>query len=249
MSEDKPIGILLAAGRGRRMGGNKQFHVVQTPEGEKSLVAAAFDTISSACEKMIVVLGHRAEEVAAALGERKFEIVTANPDVPMFDSIHAGLSRIATRSEFQNPPPRPLPRPTLPEGGCLLPSLPEGEHLIPSLPEGEHLIPSLWEGRPLRAGEGPGEEYVLLQLGDHPSLNANTLNQIFATAAAHPDKAIMPTYQGNGGHPVLIPASIAQQILSSPCPDGLRGFWIDHPELCVRMEVDDPSVTRDIDTI
>jgi molybdenum cofactor cytidylyltransferase len=188
MSEKKPIGILLAAGRGRRMGGNKQFHIVQTAQGEKPLVAAAFDTIASVCGEMIVVLGHRAEEVTAALSPREFETVLVDPDAPMFDSIVAGLSRTATRSG------------------------------------------------------------VLLQLGDHPSLDRLTLDEIFTTAAEHPDKAIMPTYQGNGGHPVLIPASIAAQILATPCPDGLRGFWQERPELCVRIEVPDIGVIQDIDS-
>jgi CTP:molybdopterin cytidylyltransferase MocA len=235
MANLKPIGILLAAGRGRRMGGNKQFHVVKTADGEKPLVAAAFDTIVPVCETMFVVLGHRAEEVAAALGERKFEIVLSDPDAPMFESIclglQAALSRIATPSGLQNPPPRPLPRPTLPEGECLLSSLREGRP------------PKKLEMQ--RAGEG----LLMLQLGDHPSLNPTTLHQIIATATEHPDKAIMPTYQANGGHPVLIPASIAEQILATSCPDGLRGFWSEHPELCVRFEVGDPGVIRDIDTI
>jgi CTP:molybdopterin cytidylyltransferase MocA len=195
----KPIGILLAAGRGRRMGGNKQFHIVQTAEGEKPLVAAAFDTIAPVCETMIVVLGHRAEEVAVALGERKFETVSADPDAPMFDSIRAGLRAVNSREA------------TL-------------------------------------AGDAGDSPAILLQLGDHPSLAPATLDNILATAATHPDKAIMPTYQANGGHPVLVPLSIAQQILATPCPDGLRGFWSEHPELCVRFEVDDPSVICDIDT-
>jgi CTP:molybdopterin cytidylyltransferase MocA len=233
----KPVsfGILLAAGRGRRMGGNKQFHIVQTANGEKPLVAAAFDTIAPTCETMVVVLGHRAEEVAATLGERRFEIVLSDPDAPMFDSIIAGLSHALSRrttfSGFRNPPPRPLPRPTLPVGGCLLPSLREGRP------------PKKLEMQ--RAGEGG----LILQLGDHPSLNATTLNQILITASEHPGKAIMPTYQANGGHPVLIPFSIAKQIIETPCPDGLRGFWQNHPELCVRLKVNDPSVINDIDTI
>jgi molybdenum cofactor cytidylyltransferase len=198
MSEKKPIGILLAAGRGRRMGGNKQFHIVQTANGEKPLVAAAFDTIAPTCETMVVALGHRAEEVAATLGERRFEIVLSDPDAPMFDSIRTGLEAVLI-----NPPPR-------------------------------------------YSGEG---FRILLQLGDHPSLNATTLDQILAIAAEHPDKAIMPTYQGNGGHPVLIPFSIAEQILAAPCPEGLRGFWQERPELSVRVDVDDPGVIKDIDTI
>ena len=64
--------MLLAAGRGRRLGGGKQFYPWPTAEGEKPLVAAAFDAVTSACDAMIVVLGHRAAEVTTALGERQF---------------------------------------------------------------------------------------------------------------------------------------------------------------------------------
>ncbi len=196
------LGLLLAAGRGRRMGGNKQFHIVQTATGEKPLVAAAFDTIADVCASMVVVLGHRDDEVAAALGDREFETVTVDPDAPMFNSISAGL-----RAALQNPPPR-------------------------------------------YPGEGLGEgQYILLQLGDHPAVEESTLEKLFNVAVEHPNKAVMPTYEDHGGHPVLIPLAIAEKILATPCPDGLRGFWLDHPELCVRFEVNDPSVIRDIDFV
>jgi molybdenum cofactor cytidylyltransferase len=174
------------------MGGNKQFHLVETPEGQKPLVVAAFDTIAYACDCVFVVLGHRADEVAAILAPRQFETVVADADVPMIDSIKAGLSRIATRS-----------------------------------------------------GDSSA---ILLQLGDHPALESGTLDKLLAVAQQHPDKAIMPIYRGNGGHPVLIPSAIARIILDSPCPDGLRQFWLDHPDLCTRLEVDDSSVVRNINT-
>jgi molybdenum cofactor cytidylyltransferase len=189
-------GLLLAAGRGRRMGGNKQFHLVQTSTGEKPLVAAAFDTIAGVCASMFVVLGHRAEEVAGALGDREFETVIVDPDAPMFNSIQAGL-----RAALKNPPPR-YPG----EGLC-----------------------------------------ILLQLGDHPAVDESTLEKLFTVATENPDKAVMPSYQDNGGHPVLIPSAIAEKILATPCPDGLRQFWLEHAELCVRIEIDDPSVIHDID--
>jgi molybdenum cofactor cytidylyltransferase len=189
------IGLLLAAGRGRRMGGNKQFHIVTTPDGDKPLVAAAYDTIARACDRVFVVLGHRADEVATVLAPRKFEIITADPDVPMIESILAGLRAINSR------------------------------------------------------GATLAVHSILLQLGDHPALTPNTLDKLLAIAQQHPDKAIMPTYQGNGGHPVLIPTAIAAQILTIPCPDGLRQFWNDHPELCVRLEVDDPGVVSNINLV
>jgi molybdenum cofactor cytidylyltransferase len=176
------------------MGGNKQFHIVPTTDGDKPLVAAAYDTIANACDEMFVVLGHRADEVATLLAPRNFEAVKADPAAPMIDSILTGFSRIATQ--------------------CTADST----------------------------------FTILLQLGDHPALEPSTLTQLLSVAAEHLDKAVMPTHQGNGGHPVVIPATIAQQILTSFCPDGLRGFWIEHPELCVRLETDDPGVVRNINT-
>lgn len=89
-----PVGLLLAAGRGRRFGSTKQLAL--TPSG-LPLVASAFDTIESACTAMIVVTGHDREAVIAALGERVFTSVEADPDAPMVESIRAGLRAIRTR--------------------------------------------------------------------------------------------------------------------------------------------------------
>jgi CTP:molybdopterin cytidylyltransferase MocA len=90
---------------------------------------------------------------------------------------------------------------------------------------------------------------LLLQLGDHPALESGTLDKLLAIVTDNPAKAVMPTYQGNGGHPVLIPAKVAEKILGSPCPDGLRGFWLDHPDLCMRVKVADPGVVHNINTL
>jgi molybdenum cofactor cytidylyltransferase len=87
----KPTGVLLAAGRGRRMGGCKQFYPWPTADGEKPLVAASYDAVEPVCDAMVVVLGHRAAEVTVALGERTFQTVHSDPDAPMFDSIRAGI--------------------------------------------------------------------------------------------------------------------------------------------------------------
>ncbi len=188
---NRPIGVLLAAGRGRRMGGGKQFYPWPTAEGEKPLVAAAFDSVALACDAMIVVLGHRAAEVAYVLGERPFRAVQSDPDAPMFESIRVGMQA---------------------------------------------------------ALETNPDSTVLLQPGDHPEVKPTTLELILALSGKHPDRAIVPEFQGRGGHPVLIPAGIAQQLLTADCPQGLGQYWSDHPKLCLRLSVDDGSVVRDIDT-
>lgn len=187
-----PIGLLLAAGRGLRMGGRKQWHLWETPQGNKRLVAAAFDAIEFVCDPMVVVLGHEAEGVAGLLAGRTFRTVLSDPDAPMFESIRAGLE--------------------------------------------------LAQQLNCRA-------HVLLHPADHPEVAESTLQALLATAAEQPTRAVLPDYQGRGGHPVLIPPSICHRLLGAHCPAGLRQFWIDHPELCVRLPVDDERTICDIDTL
>lgn len=91
MQSPRRIGVILAAGRGSRMGRTKQLIPWPTPGGPKPLVAAAYDAIRPACDAMVVVLGHDADAVAAALGDRAFQRVLSDPDQSMFESIRAGL--------------------------------------------------------------------------------------------------------------------------------------------------------------
>jgi len=73
------------------MGGTKQFTIWQSADGPKSLVAAAYDAVGAICDDMIVVLGHQADAVSAALRPRVFHSVLSDADEPMFESIRAGL--------------------------------------------------------------------------------------------------------------------------------------------------------------
>lgn len=99
-------GILLAAGRGRRMGRTKQLlpwppepkgstPLAKTPQAKtpqaSTVVEASFDAISRHCDEMVVVLGHEAEAVAKALGHRSYERASVDPDAEMLEAIKAGL--------------------------------------------------------------------------------------------------------------------------------------------------------------
>ncbi len=191
MPELRRIGVILAAGRGGRMGGTKQLKLWRTPTGMKPLVAAAYDAIRPICDEMIVVLGHAAHEIAAALGERPFHRVESTPDVPMFESIRAGL--------------------------CA------AQHVDLSA-------------------------IIVLQPGDHPEVADSTLNALTDWSLQRPVQVIIPEYAGRGGHPVLIPPEICTRLIQTECSNGLGQFWVDHPELCWRIPVNDRGVVRDIDT-
>jgi molybdenum cofactor cytidylyltransferase len=185
------IGVILAAGRGGRMGGRKQLTPWPGAEGSKPLVAASYDAIHSICDDMVVVLGHISDSVVGALGERPFRRAESDPDAPMFESIRAGL-RVALLVD-----------------------------------------PSAT---------------VVLQPCDHPEVASSTLRDLIAWSLKRPGQAILPEYGGRGGHPVLIPAHICATLVEADCSDGLKQFWADHPELCHRVPIDDPTVVRDIDT-
>ena len=88
----------------------------------------------------------------------------------------------------------------------------------------------------------------LLQLGDHPQVESDTLQTILDTSKESLDLAVLPAYQAKGGHPILIPPSVARQIVDAEVSGGLRMFWKDNPQTVVRIEVSDPGIVLDIDT-
>jgi molybdenum cofactor cytidylyltransferase len=191
------IGVILAAGRGRRMGRTKQLVAWPSDEGPKPLVAAAFDAVRPICDAMVVVVGHEAVAVASALGERAFHVVHADPDAAMFESIRVGLRA---------------------------------------------------------AREIDREATVVLQPGDHPEVKAETLKVLQDWSLKRPvrgpsgGRAVIPEFGGRGGHPALIPAGVVEALIRAEGAGGLGAYWAEHPELCVRVPVEDPSVVRDVDT-
>ena len=185
------IGILLAAGQGRRMGRFKQLLPWRTSQGDKPLVAASFDAVSDACDQMVVVVGHRAEEVVRVLAPRCFIQVKSDTERPMFESVRAGLSETARIDD---------------------------------------------------------QAAALIQPADHPEVSANTLRELFELADENPQQVVLPEFDGQGGHPVLIPAEVVHQLVDWPGDGGLRQFWRDNPQLCLRLTVNDPGVVHDLDT-
>jgi len=83
-------GVLLAAGRGSRMGQTKQL----LPWHGSTVIASSFDAIASRCDSMIVVLGADKEKIIEALSGRDFSVVESDPDAEQLSSIKLGLSKI-----------------------------------------------------------------------------------------------------------------------------------------------------------
>jgi molybdenum cofactor cytidylyltransferase len=89
--------ILLAAGEAKRMGKPKQL----MPLGKTTMVEQTIDNLSSSgVSEVIVVLGHKAEEIMKKIGARPFKIVV-NPAYRqgMGTSIAAGLQFVDSQAQ------------------------------------------------------------------------------------------------------------------------------------------------------
>ncbi|HIE51782.1 MAG TPA: DUF433 domain-containing protein [Armatimonadetes bacterium] len=89
--------LVLAAGESRRMGTPKQL----LPFGASTVLQAVVDALAAAgVEEIIVVLGHRAEEIAPTLAERPVEIVVnENYRKGMLSSVQCGLRAVSPEAE------------------------------------------------------------------------------------------------------------------------------------------------------
>ncbi|MBI3945382.1 MAG: nucleotidyltransferase family protein [Armatimonadetes bacterium] len=83
------VAIILAAGESRRMGRPKQL----LPYGDRTVLQRVADNVlASGVRPVIVVLGHRAEEVRASLGDRPVvPVVNTDYASGMLSSVQAGV--------------------------------------------------------------------------------------------------------------------------------------------------------------
>jgi molybdenum cofactor cytidylyltransferase len=59
---------------------------------------------------------------------------------------------------------------------------------------------------------------------------------------------VVPTWEGRGGHPVLIDARFREELLNLDGNRGLRSFFDRHPEEVTRLSIDSSYIARDMDT-
>ena len=91
------IGLLLAAGAGRRMGMPKAL--VTTKDGVPWVVGAARRLAAGGCSETVVIIGAAAAEVRALLAAEPVTVVEATDwEAGMGSSLRAGFNAIADRS-------------------------------------------------------------------------------------------------------------------------------------------------------
>lgn len=100
----------------------------------------------------------------------------------------------------------------------------------------------------LAAAAADGADAALCWPVDHPLVRAETVAAL--AAAGGPDRIVVPTYGGRGGHPTLFGASLhAACRAAADAPDGLRSLVRADAARVVRLDGGDPGVTHDVDTL
>ena len=88
---------------------------------------------------------------------------------------------------------------------------------------------------------------VVIALCDHPAVPpavVTTLLQTWKKGA----RLVIPTWQGRGGHPVLVDLSFKSELLELKSSGGLRSLFEAHKNDVQRVAVASPFIARDMDT-
>ncbi|MCA1816826.1 MAG: nucleotidyltransferase family protein [Acidobacteria bacterium] len=89
---------------------------------------------------------------------------------------------------------------------------------------------------------------VLVALADHPAVTPDAIRFLLDTRETTGARAVVPTWQGRGGHPVLVDLSLRDELLRLEESRGLRGLLEAHAGEVLRVEVECPFVARDMDS-
>ncbi|HTS18691.1 MAG TPA: nucleotidyltransferase family protein [Verrucomicrobiae bacterium] len=180
------VAIILAAGESRRMGQPKQL----LPFAGKTMLECVIDAFRSRrVDEIRVVLGHKADDIAATIAHTSCRIVK-NDRYPlgMFTSMQAGL--------------RDLPK---------------------------------------------GMKMFMIAVCDQPRLKRQTVETLIEKFDKDHRKILIPSFNGRQGHPPLLRAEYAKEILAMDESMTLKHFYAKHTDDIARLVVDDEGVLIDID--
>jgi molybdenum cofactor cytidylyltransferase len=189
-------GVVLAAGRGSRLSTTKQLLPLEGLPLVAHAVAAAEE---SRLADVVVVLGHEADAVLAALALRRARVVR-NPRFAegQSTSLQAGLLAL-----------------------------------------------------------GPHIEAAVILLGDQPGVRPAVIDALIAARGAGPagasggpeegPLALIPTYEGRDGHPVLLERELWPEVMDVRGDEGARSVLRAHAAQVLRLAVPG-SAPRDVDT-
>ena len=89
---------------------------------------------------------------------------------------------------------------------------------------------------------------VLIWPVDHPFVDKNTVVKLIDKFTKNPKFSIKPEYEGDGGHPIILPSNILKKIKTADYSGGLRGFLNDSNTEILRLNVEDSNILRNVNT-
>jgi molybdenum cofactor cytidylyltransferase len=92
-------------------------------------------------------------------------------------------------------------------------------------------------------------EAVIVMPGDYPGIGVDVINILIDSFRRSEKKIIIPLFGGKRGHPILICYDFRNEVMKLDPEDGLRELAMRFPDEVLEVEVDDPTILRDIDTM
>ena len=84
---------------------------------------------------------------------------------------------------------------------------------------------------------------------DHPLVEAATVEELLAAFDADATAAaLVPTYHGRRGHPVVLRSTLFPEVMEDELPEGVRTVLRRDPVRVRELPVEDPGVLADLDT-
>lgn len=111
---------------------------------------------------------------------------------------------------------------------------------------------SMGQSSSLRVGLGgvPADsDGAMFLLGDQPFIGPRIIDSLIRAFRKQPANLIIPTFQGKRGNPVLTPRSIFELVQEITGDTGARVLFSSLKEQILEVEVFDPGIHLDVDTI
>ena len=99
----------------------------------------------------------------------------------------------------------------------------------------------------LRALDQPNVSAVVLCLVDHPAVSAEVIKRLVYAFRKSNAPAMIPTYQGQRGHPVLISRALFPELINLNSSQGANTVIRKYRESTKFVEFDDPGILVDVD--
>jgi CTP:molybdopterin cytidylyltransferase MocA len=94
----------------------------------------------------------------------------------------------------------------------------------------------------------PGAGAVIVHPVDHPLVSSSTLKQLADEHLRLPSCFLLPRYEGQGGHPFLIPKKFFGELRTAPLDRGVRSVLQKYRYNTYHLCVEDPGIVRNINT-